>query len=523
MRLAANVPSPAPNFDYSQLQAPTEDGGVLVAPRPAACVEWLRENATALRSSQGLMAGVPLAEWRNRTRRAIAVAGDRPLVVVGHQPAFIHPGVWAKYVVACRLANAIGGTVINLVVDNDSPPQLFMDVPTASAPVELRRVRFADVRPGCAYEQIPVQPPAETDRMEKEIRQAMADRFASTLMPEYLAGFRAAPNRSDWVDQSVAGRRAIDRLFGVAVEDRRVSRSWWTPLLADMLLNARRFAETYNSALLEYRQANKVRGANRPIPDLVIDGALIELPLWAYRRGEPRQRLAIRCTGDSIGLVATGETFAAFPTWQIERMAATHVDTGEWMLRPRALTLTIWARLLLADLFIHGIGGAKYDRISDSVIRSYYGLKPPSIACVSATLRWDARRSAGASGLPHARHELRDIEWNPHRHVADGHPLDSLLVERRAAVNTSSVLREREPANRRARRDAFNRIRDLSRAMAAAHPDLLQRKRAQLAELEQRARESRILGAREYFFALYRRCDIERLACALPAEKDFRV
>ena len=40
-----------------------------------------------------------------------------------------------------------------------------------------------------------------------------------------------------------------------------------------------------------------------------------------------------------------------------------------WELRPRALTLTIWARLLIADLFVHGIGGAKYDRISDTMRR----------------------------------------------------------------------------------------------------------------------------------------------------------
>ena len=38
-------------------------------------------------------------------------------------------------------------------------------------------------------------------------------------------------------------------------------------------------------------------------------------------------------------------------------------------LRPRALTLTLFARLCVADFFIHGIGGGKYDEVTDRIIR----------------------------------------------------------------------------------------------------------------------------------------------------------
>ena len=55
-------------------------------------------------------------------------------------------------------------------------------------------------------------------------------------------------------------------------------------------------------------------------------------------------------------------------------------------LRPRALTLTLFARLCLGDFFIHGIGGGKYDEVTDAIIRDYFGIEPPAYQVLSATL-----------------------------------------------------------------------------------------------------------------------------------------
>ena len=47
-------------------------------------------------------------------------------------------------------------------------------------------------------------------------------------------------------------------------------------------------------------------------------------------------------------------------------------------LRTRALTTTLFARLFLADLFVHGIGGAKYDAMTDQICERLFGMKAPS-------------------------------------------------------------------------------------------------------------------------------------------------
>ena len=56
------------------------------------------------------------------------------------------------------------------------------------------------------------------------------------------------------------------------------------------------------------------------------------------------------------------------------------------VLAPKAITLTLFARLFLGDFFIHGTGGGRYDRVTDAVIRAYYAIEPPRFAVASMTL-----------------------------------------------------------------------------------------------------------------------------------------
>ena len=45
----------------------------------------------------------------------------------------------------------------------------------------------------------------------------------------------------------------------------------------------------------------------------------------------------------------------------------------------------MFCRYLLGDLFIHGIGGAKYDELGDSIARRFFGIEPPEFLTLSLT------------------------------------------------------------------------------------------------------------------------------------------
>src|SRR5262249_37092291 len=142
-----------------------------------------------------------------------------------------------------------------------------------------------------------------------------------------------------------------------------------------------------------YRKRYGIRSRNHPVPDLGCAGEWCELPFWAWRSGErTRHRLFAKTGGREVELRAGLEKWPALPNGgdsAPKKMvdAFCRLERRGLKVRSRALTNTLFARLFLADLFIHGIGGAKYDELTDDIIRRFYGLAPPAYMVLSATLR----------------------------------------------------------------------------------------------------------------------------------------
>ncbi|NBX30146.1 hypothetical protein EBR04_06870, partial [bacterium] len=89
-------------------------------------------------------------------------------------------------------------------------------------------------------------------------------------------------------------------------------------------------------------------------------------------------------------------------------------------LRPRAILTTLVSRVIVADVFVHGIGGAAYDRITDDIVRRLTGCDPPRHAVVSGTLRLPIERAFPgfdaddpAAKLAALQRQIRDLEFHP--------------------------------------------------------------------------------------------------------------
>jgi hypothetical protein len=514
-------------LDLAKLKAPPEHGQVLVAPGPAECAAAARANAKQLRRLGRPLAGARLAQWREQTRRRVVGTDEAMVIAVGHQPEFFHPGVWAKHIAAVRLARILDGRAVNLVVDNDAVHRTVLPVPSVRRDgVRIENVRFLPSGNGLAYEQIPAQGRDGLGPFRSAVQHAMGNRFEASLMPAFLDGLDEATGQSDWVEQMLFARRRAEADLSVRVGDRRVSGLWMDPFVADILLNAARFAGSYNRALASYRSEFGVRGANQPIPDLEVDPVRCETPFWILRGDQPRRRLLVEANADAIHLYAEGNRVGSVPRGSLEegRVGEAICLCDGWQIRPRALALTIWARLFLADLFIHGLGGARYDRISDGIIADYYGVEPPAYACVTATLWLDLPRTDVTDRTIGAlRRGLREMMFNPQRRLSPAPDIEPLLAQRAAAVERSRRLREADPGDHAARRRAFETIRRANSAMLAVRPEALSEWRRRLETGLDELRRNRLARSREYFFALYGRDRLQELLEALPADRDFRV
>lgn len=509
-------------IDFARLTTPVGDGDLLLEPPPARWQEVSVANAAAFAGPRPGKGHAALADHRRCTRAALGYGDRTPLIVVGHQPEFMHAGVFAKNIAAASFAGACGGSVLNLVVDNDVPRSPNLRVPVLTGPsVGVVDLPVLPVRAGIPYEHLGRVTSDALTRVFDRTRDLLGDAWPLSLMPLFICGATKHGADADWVDAMSAGRRNVERALGLELRDLRVRDLPWHDFVGEVLLRRDEFAEIHNAALAEYRRTQGVRGGNRPIPDLTRRGDRIEVPFWLTRPDVPRRRCFARGRESRIELIAEDDVLFDVPVAALSSpcgvLQRVFAETG-WAIRPRALTLTMWARVFLADVFIHGIGGAKYDRITDQIIQRFFGVAPPAYFCVSATLRLPIPDPPGAPPDPNPQvPTLRELRFNPQRHFPPDAQTLPYLQARAAAVAEAVRLRFDRPRDARARRAAFERIRGAGEALLALCPEVVAAARAADASNAESARTREIRLNREYFFALHPRSRIEAMARRIDA------
>ncbi len=194
----------------------------------------------------------------------------------------------------------------------------------------------------------------------------------------------------------------------------------------DLLGQLPRFHSIYNRCVAEYRRAHRIRSRNHPVPDLSSDAGFLEAPLWGWRTGQKRRwRLLVRQRGDRLELRAGTERWPDLPIPEEKRMpqvleAWRGLQAAGYRIRTRALSTTLFSRLLLADLFLHGIGGGKYDEVTDSIARQFYQHDLPDYLVLSATkLLPLPAYPVTVETRSRLLRALRDVRYQPER-VSEG-------------------------------------------------------------------------------------------------------
>ena len=256
-----------------------------------------------------------------------------------------------------------------------------------------------------------------------------------------------------------------------------------------MLSRADQFAADFNAALDEYRRENRVRTPGRPMPNLKVAADSVEVPFWLDSTADrARTRAAVGRRPEGWALrAASGDEFLLAPARQSRDSAH---ELRQWLthhslrLRPRALTTTMVIRLLLADQFVHGIGGARYDQVTDKLIARHFGLEPPRFAVTTATLYFPAAVGRSRVCMGCVREEGHRL-----RHRVLGPEKDRLV----AAIA--------EAPRRSIERSVLFHEMHRKLKSASRHPAILEWER-KLEDSERREREEQELFDRELFYAI---------------------
>jgi hypothetical protein len=436
-----------------------------------------------------------------------SVSDDSPLIVSGHQPELFHPGVWVKNFALAGLAKRLGSVALNLIVDNDDVKTTAIRAPLVRGPaptdVGATSVWF-DTAPELPFEDYWVSNPDEFSTFADRVESLLPPTLGEPLLRKFWAEVRRHPKVSVGEAFAIA-RRRLEREWGcdnLELPVSQLSDEYFARFAFGIFGNADKFAEVYNSALRTYRRRNGLKSDAHPVPNLASEGDWQEVPLWAWtssnlRRGRVwvnrtrTNRMSFRFDNGLADITVPYPFTGISPAYS-------ELFNSAFRLRPRALTLTLFARLCLADFFIHGIGGGKYDEVTDEIMRSYFGVEPPVYQVLSATLHLPLPAFQTTSDDVHrAERRVRDLKWNPQAFIPEGAASD--LVARHAALAASEPP-YREHAARQARYRELQEVKEQLRARVADQvPDAERELARSRAELEANA----ILQRRDYSWVLY--------------------
>ncbi len=410
----------------------------------------------------------PLPPWRasantdNRIRRAtlefFGLDPSRPVVVVGHQPVFWHPGILAKFLAADALVERCNGQLVHLVLDGHCGDFGIVNWPEVAedGTLSVGSWTYRSAEPDVA---MALQPACEPHAVPEE---------SGVMLCSIRDALQEARARANAATQHAA---ALDRLMDPHVGAR-------TTVMASALLESPAGVELLGCMHADpeaSRAQYNTAAASRPhagIAALQID----ELPLW---------------TADAEGRLHTA---------RIDDQA----DARHF---PKALLTTAMARTSLADVFVHGTGGAGYDGIMVDWMAGWLDRQPCPMVVASASLQlplgtkeaWESFRRQRIAQIRRRKHD------------------PSLLLGGGLSRDKTSMLEQIDvqPPKSSARREAYVSMHEqLGSHPAAADGSISKVERARL----DRSMSTAI--SRTWPFPLFAPAAIESLRAAVHAQMD---
>ena len=503
--------------EHMRLRAPQDHGQTLQIPSLSQSSDLVDANRALLSSypqelqSVRTIAGEELGAMAlsySQQYSDIDVDLQDRIVMAGHQPTLFHPGVWFKNFALDAAARSTGATAINLVVDNDLCNDANVNSPRQeNENVSLERVAFDAADVAMPFEMRQIKERAVFDSFGARLSDAVKDVVASPLINSLWPEVQSAAKCLRLPASIAAGRHRLEQNHGLKTLELPVgvlSTSKSFAMFVQRLVHeAERFLEIHNAALQQYRTANRIRSRSHPVPELETDGQYVEVPFWIWTAQSPnRHRLFVSVKHNNVELTdRVGWSVVSTQKDFVGAFQELNQLDSDIFIRPRALATTMFSRLFASDLFLHGIGGAKYDQLNDEIIRRFFSVDPPRFMTMTATMKLPFEFEAvSAQTITELEVQLRHLRFHP-----------ELECSPDADVQRKKWLIENVPSgSRKSWHDEIAAINERLYQRLEGVEELQSR----IAKAKSALPASKVFGSREFSFALFP----EELVSSLKAE-----
>ncbi|OUT62139.1 MAG: hypothetical protein CBB71_03090 [Rhodopirellula sp. TMED11] len=506
---------------FPQFRAPRQDGQSLLWPSLWSVPKLLAANRLVQQSLPAELAMLRDSARRRLIQQALQYTGQYrdsatladdaelqslPIIMSGHQPTLFHPGVWFKNYSLSQISAQQNALAINLVVDGDvsGPTSISVPVRTPGNQLELEKIPYDHAGAGLPYEQSSVSDQESFDRFGQAVahrlRGFIDDPLIGKLWPQAIERRLETNNTA----LAIAGaRHALEGDMGWQTLEVPQGQICQTPQFASflslILADLPRFVQCYNDSADLYRGAHGIRSSAHPVPNLSHDAPWLEAPLWIYGDASPQRRAVwVRQRGTELTL-SDRQGFEITCNHEHLSECLQSLDSSQYKLRSRALITTMYVRMLLSDLFLHGIGGGKYDQLGDLISQAFWQCPPTQFMVLSASVLLPGHQRHCPLQINQQLHEvhrtLRDCRF--HGEQFDGeHAVSADLVQQKHA------LLERIPP-RRQRKQWHAQMQAVNLAMSKQLSQLATELHDRSLALQAERRLAERWNSRDYSFCLY--------------------
>ena len=510
----------------SKRRAPSGDRESLIDPPLSQVAKRLQQNRLILdrwdfdfagQSPQALRADIRnylLTQARQYTvqYRDVSLPSDRSadslFVVTGHQPELFHAGVWFKNFVLDRIAQQSQAVPIHLIIDNDIPKTTAIRIPSGTVANPTTQTIALERPTAFPFEERFIQDDLLYQSFDQRVYSAIQTLVPDPLLIEnWQESLKADEGENNLGYRLARFRHRQEAKIGLQTLELPLSsvcdHSTFDVLAANLFSRFEQVYQTYNQSLMEHRLVHRIRSQVHPVPNLTLRDDWHELPFWIWTDSNPHRRALFVRQHQKQFELSDLKGGAAWRLGDCESAIGKHFSKlrGQGVkIRPRALITTLFARLFLSDLFLHGIGGGNYDELTDLLILRLFQVDAPGYLTATSTLRLPIQGvrvpAVPPSELKQRLHELR---FHPERCLPSRlHENDQ--VSRLVAQKCHWIQQQLPRGQRKQRHDEIEAANSALRVFLKEDVMAIE---AELTRATQALRNQSILASRDYSFCLF--------------------
>lgn len=422
------------------------------------------------------------------------------IVMSGHQPTLFHPGVWYKNFVLSNLGKRFNAFAINLVVDNDicTTTSVSLPVRTNKSEFTIGRVFFDTNRKIIPYELRSIEDRGQFQRFASELKSAIKP-FVDNPIIDKLWPYVLGNQESNLA--IARGRHQLEADLNLQTLELPISLLSTTRVFAkfviELLSRLPEFHQTYNSVVDEYRINHRIKNSQHPVPNLGQQDGWLETPFWTWSAERPnRTSLYAKQKKESIAISDLNGFKLQFPL-NPDDAADQFQQISTVAIRPKALMTTLFSRLIASDMFIHGIGGSKYDQLTDEIAIRHFQKELPHYLTTTATFRIQNQiKPIQNSSISSREHQLREMVYHPEKFIAADDPnLQTLITEKHNWIQQQPALGQGLQRHKA--------IAQINKQLQIAVENQATRLKTEIENLKSNFQNAQIANSREYSFCLF--------------------